>query len=93
MPHTEAAPSLRGVSRLRSALSLPAATCDFTILSFSLSGTGSVGASRPFTVTQDDTFEQFILPPITATVVASPHFQSLRSPLLTFASRPLDHLR
>ncbi|MDQ3930680.1 MAG: hypothetical protein M3328_16235, partial [Chloroflexota bacterium] len=41
--------------------------CVFTTLSFGLSGTGSMGATRPFSVTAGDTFAQFIAPPITAT--------------------------
>jgi hypothetical protein len=50
---------------------LPAVTCDFTPLSFNLVGAGPLEAMRPFSVTAGDTFEQFILPPITATAAST----------------------
>src|SRR4051812_45330647 len=50
---------------------VPAATCDFTPLSFTFSGPGPIEASRPFPVSAGDTFEQFIAPPITATTVST----------------------
>lgn len=57
--------------RVSPAPGLPATTCDFTVLNFNLSGTGTVGATRPISVTAGDTFEQFIATPITATAGSS----------------------
>src|SRR5690242_16000538 len=51
--------------------SLPSVTCDFTVLNFNLSGTGTVGATRAISVTAGDTYEQFIATPITVTANSS----------------------
>jgi hypothetical protein len=64
-----AAPSARAVQH--ASAGAPAVTCDFTTLNFSLSGVGTVGASRPVSITAGDSFEQFIAPPITATSTSS----------------------
>ena len=58
-------------ARIEPSRSLPATTCNFTPLTFNLSGTGPIEATRAFSVTAGDTFEQFILPPITTTVTST----------------------
>src|SRR5437867_2125823 len=63
--------SLRSDAPRRTGYTLPATTCDFTPLSFNLVGVGPLEAMRPFSVTADDTFEQFIAPPITATAAST----------------------
>src|SRR4051812_40815157 len=63
--------SVPGLSSMKGVDLLPAATCDFTPLTFSFSGQGPVEAMRPFSVTTGDTFEQFIAPPITATAAST----------------------
>src|SRR4051812_18265277 len=67
-PATASTPLQVGMS---GAAVLPAATCDFTPLSFTFAGPGPIEDRRPFSVTVGDTFEQFIAPPITATVAST----------------------
>jgi hypothetical protein len=74
-PATASAPIVSALPRAQAgtgADTLPAATCDYTPLSFNLtSGVGPFEAMRPFSVAADDTFEQFIAPPITATAAST----------------------
>ena len=61
------APPLLG-QRPATSASIPLVTCNYTRLSFTLQGLGTIDERRPFTVTAADTFQLFPpAPPITAT--------------------------